>query len=92
MTILSVALLFSEFIILLSRSGPGNKKDLEIVANGRPLKKITMHLMSVSSSTTTSHWVFGAELLRNLWRIANVLPQCPANRDKPVGCNLLMDE
>lgn len=39
------------------------------------------YLISVSSSTTISHLVFGTELLRNLWRMANVLPQWPTNRD-----------
>ncbi len=40
-----------------------------------------IYLISVSSSTTRSHLVFGTEPLRNLWRIANVFPQWPANRD-----------
>lgn len=42
---------------------------------------VRAYLMSVSSSTTTSHLVFGTELLRNRCRIAKVLPQWPAKRD-----------
>ena len=40
-----------------------------------------IYLMSVSSSTTRSHLVFGTEPVRNLWRMAKVFPQWPANRD-----------
>lgn len=39
------------------------------------------YLISVSSSTMRSHFVSGTALLRNLWRIANVFPQWPANTD-----------
>ncbi len=53
---------------------PGWKKNIS------SLMKI--YLISVSSSTITSHLVFGTEVLRNLWRIANVFPQWPANTDK----------
>ena len=45
------------------------------------LQIMELYLMSVSSSTTMSHLVFGTELFRNRWRIANVFPQWPANRD-----------
>lgn len=42
---------------------------------------IESYLISVSSSTITSHLVLGTALLRNLCRIANVFPQWPANED-----------
>lgn len=61
-----------------------NKSHFLTVENMRNQFQIMKrYLISVSSSTTRSHLVFGTALLTNLLRIANVFPQWPESRDMP---------